>query len=230
MHMEKQMVFVVIGAAAVFLIGLLVIVRKSWRSVPSGTALIVKKMGGSDLVTFDGGALVLPFIHQAEVIDIALKTFEVACRGAVCRDDAKVDVFVTFYVRVNRTREDVLKVAQSLGCARASEQRAIEELFRPKCTEAILTVAAKLALAEMHGKREEFKDSIIMLIGKDLNGFILDDAAIDRIVPAAMDYTAHDPDGRGRLERDGTDEITKLRSDVDALQKQVAMLVDERKS
>jgi hypothetical protein len=69
-----------------------------------------------------------------------------------------------------------------------------------------------------------------MLIGKDLNGFILDDAAIDRIVPAAMDYTAHDPDGRGRLERDGTDEITKLRSDVDALQKQVAMLVDERKS
>jgi uncharacterized membrane protein YqiK len=226
MHMEKQQLFIVIGAGVVVMFGTLLLVVRCWRQVPSGKALIVKKMGTQDRVTFGSGAVVLPFVNQAEVMDLAVKTFEVECRGVASRDDVKVDIDVTFYVRVNATVDDVLKVAQSVGCARASDQSAVDQLFRPKFTEAILTVAAKLAAAEMKDRRSEFKDNIIEVIGKDLNGFVLDDAAIDRIEPAAMDYTAHDPDGRGRVERDGTDEVAKLRRDVDALQKQVAVLVD----
>ena len=40
--------------------------------------------------------------------------------GLICKDNIRADIKVTFFVRVNKTREDVLKVAQAIGCVRAS--------------------------------------------------------------------------------------------------------------
>ena len=93
-----------------------------YRKVEQGKALIINKMRQEPEVTFTG-AMVFPIIHRAEVMDISVKTIEIDRRGKeglICKDNIRADIKVTFFVRVNKTADDVLKVAQSIGCARAS--------------------------------------------------------------------------------------------------------------
>ena len=112
-------------------------------------------------------------------MDLSVKTIEIDRRGKeglICNDNIRADINVTFFVRVNKTRDDVLKVAQSIGCVRASDPKTLEELFTAKFAEALKTVGKHFKFEELYTKRDDFKDKIIKVIGKDLNGFILDDA------------------------------------------------------
>jgi uncharacterized membrane protein YqiK len=174
---------VIIGIAllvlSIFVIG--VMIAKFYRKVEQGKALIVNKMKAEPEVTFTG-ATVLPIIHKAEVMDISVKTIEIDRRakdGLICRDNIRADIKVTFFVRVNKTVEDVIKVAQSIGCARASDPLTLEALFSAKFSEGLKTVGKQLDFVDLYTKRHEFRDAIITLIGRDLNGYVLEDAAID---------------------------------------------------
>jgi uncharacterized membrane protein YqiK len=176
-------VAVIIGVAllvvTVFVVG--VMIAKFYRKVEQGKALIVNKMKAEPEVTFTG-ATVLPIIHKAEVMDISVKTIEIDRRakdGLICRDNIRADIKVTFFVRVNKTVEDVIKVAQSIGCHRASDPGTLEALFSAKFSEGLKTVGKQLDFVDLYTKRHEFRDAIINLIGRDLNGYILEDAAID---------------------------------------------------
>ena len=128
---------IAIGAIFFLLIfgaGAIVMVARLYRKVDQGKALIINKLGNEPTVTFTGG-LVIPVIHRAEVMDISVKTIEVDRRGddgLICKDNIRADIKVTFFVRVNKTSDDVLKVAQSIGCARASDPGTLEELFAAK--------------------------------------------------------------------------------------------------
>lgn len=179
--MEKQLVFALIGIGGVFLLGILFLVARTLRQVDQGRAMIVNKMRGEPKVTFTG-AIVLPIINKAEVMDLSVKTIDVARRGKeglICADNIRADIKVTFFVRVNKTTDDVLRVAQSIGCVRASQQQTLEELFAAKFSEALKTVGKKMEFEQLYTQRDVFKDQIIQVIGKDLNGYVLDDAAID---------------------------------------------------
>ena len=174
---------VIIGIAllvvALFVIG--VMIAKFYRKVEQGKALIVNKMKAEPEVTFTG-ATVLPIIHKAEVMDISVKTIEIDRRakdGLICRDNIRADIKVTFFVRVNKTVDDVIRVAQSIGCARASDPQTLEALFSAKFSEGLKTVGKQLDFVDLYTKRHEFRDAIITLIGRDLNGYVLEDAAID---------------------------------------------------
>ena len=172
---------VVVAILAVVIGGLFVIIAKFYRKVDQGKALIVNTMKAEPDVTFTG-KVVYPVVHRAEVMDISVKTIDLDRRGKeglICKDNIRADIKVTFFVRVNNIKEDVLKVAQSIGCQRASDQATLEELFLAKFSEALKTVGKKMDFEELYTKRDDFKDLLIDVIGRDLNGYVLDDAAID---------------------------------------------------
>ncbi len=172
---------VVVAAGLIILIGMIVMIAKFYRKVDQGKALIVNTTKADPIVTFTG-ATVLPIIHRAEIMDISVKTIDVDRRGEdglICKDNIRADIKVTFFVRVNKTGEDVLKVAQSIGCQRASDHDTLEVLFAAKFSEALKTVGKRLEFEELYTRREGFRDDIIEVIGKDLNGYVLEDAAID---------------------------------------------------
>ncbi len=199
--MELQLVLILIGAGAVFLIGILAMIARFYRKVDQGHALIINKMKADPDVTFTGG-VVFPIIHRAEVMDISVKTIEIDRRGKeglICADNIRADIKVSFFVRVNKTSEDVLKVAQAIGCARASHQQTLEELFAAKFSEALKTVGKKLEFEQLYTQRDDFKDQIIQVIGKDLNGYALEDAAIDFLEQTPLDSLDKDNilDARG---------------------------------
>ncbi|HWB81894.1 MAG TPA: SPFH domain-containing protein, partial [Nannocystaceae bacterium] len=174
-------ILIAVGVGVVILLGLVALIAKFYRQIDQGKALIVNKMGKEPLVSFTG-ATVFPVIHRAEVMDISVKTIEIsrtAKDGLICADNIRADIKVAFFVRVNKTVEDVLKVAQTIGCARASDSETLETLFTAKFSEALKTVGKRLDFEELYTKRHEFKEQILQVIGQDLNGYALDDCAID---------------------------------------------------
>src|SRR5688572_30584207 len=133
--MDDAMLGMVVAAGAVLLVVLLglIIVARRLMVVARGTAIVIT--GGSYPRVVFTRALVLPILHRAETIDLAMHSVQLSRRGReglVCRDSIRADVQATFLVRVNRTAEDVLRVADSVGCARASDPAALEHLFAGK--------------------------------------------------------------------------------------------------
>jgi uncharacterized membrane protein YqiK len=201
-------VLVVIAIVAFLLFGLLALVARFYRQVDQGRALVINTMRAEPVVAFTG-AVVYPIINRAEVMDLSVKTIDIDRRGKeglICNDNIRADINVTFFVRVNKTVEDVLKVAQSIGCARASDAKALEELFTAKFAEALKTVGKHFNFEELYLKRDDFKDKIIEVIGKDLNGFILDDAAIDYLEQTPLEHLDKD----NIMDADGIRKITDL--------------------
>lgn len=198
----------VVGGLALITLFAMSLVAKFYRKVDQGRALIVSKTTGDPIVTFNGG-LVLPVIHRAEVMDISVKTIEIDRRGKdglICRDNIRADIKVTFFVRVNKTSNDVLKVAQNIGCARASDQSTLEVLFNAKFSEALKTVGKGLDFEDLYKERANFRDQIIEVIGKELNGFTLEDAAIDFLEQTPIEHL----DADNILDSQGIEKITRI--------------------
>ncbi|MFB4423349.1 flotillin family protein [Streptomyces sp. QL37] len=196
-------------AAVVLLItvALVFVITRLFRKVEQGKALIISKTKKVD-VTFTG-AVVLPVLHKAETMDISVKTIEIrrtGREGLICQDNIRADIHITFFVRVNKTVEDVIKVAQAIGTERASDKAAIQEFFAAKFSEALKTVGKQLDFVDLYTKREEFRDRIIRVIGTDLNGYHLDDAAIDFLEQTPMAQL----DGANILDAQGIRKITEL--------------------
>ncbi|MEU9350866.1 flotillin family protein [Streptomyces griseoloalbus] len=198
---------VLVGVALLLvLIGLLV-VSKLFRKVEQGKALIVSKTRRVD-VTFTG-SVVLPVLHKAETMDISVKTIEITRagkEGLICRDNIRADIRITFFVKVNKTVDDVIKVAQAVGTARASDRNTLQELFHAKFSEALKTVGKQLDFTDLYTKREELRYRIIEVIGVDLNGYHLEDAAIDYLEQTPL--TQLDPGNV--LDAQGIRKITEL--------------------
>ncbi len=160
--------------------GLLVLVINCYRKVPQGTALVKNGMGGTK-VTFDG-MIAFPVVHKVELMDITVKKVGIDRNGEdglICKDNIRADIRVDFFVRVNKDTKSVADVAQFLGCERASSETSLIQLFEPKFSEALKTVGKQFDFVDLYNSREEFRDEIKKVIGTDLNGYVLDDVAID---------------------------------------------------
>ncbi|WP_284581847.1 flotillin family protein [Streptomyces sp. 2P-4] len=184
-----------------------VVLSRLFRKVEQGKALIVSKMRKVD-VTFTG-QVVLPVLHKAEVMDISVKAIEISRTGRdglICRDNIRADIRITFFIRVNKTVEDVIRVAQAIGTARASDKATMQELFNAKFSEALKTVGKQMDFADLYTKRDELRFQIIEIIGIDLNGYSLEDAAIDYLEQTPVGQL----DAGNILDAQGIRKITEL--------------------
>ncbi|QES57949.1 hypothetical protein DEJ51_30515 [Streptomyces venezuelae] len=188
-------------------IAALIVVTRLFRKVEQGKALIVSKMRKVD-VTFTG-QVVLPVLHKAEVMDISVKAIEISRTGRdglICQDNIRADIRISFFVRVNKTAEDVIKVAQAIGTARASDKATLQELFSAKFSEALKTVGKQMDFTDLYTMREELRSRIIEIIGIDLNGYSLEDAAIDYLEQTPLAQL----DAGNILDAQGIRKITEL--------------------
>lgn len=198
---------ILIAVVLIIVLGLVVVVSRLFRKVEQGKALIVSKTNRVD-VTFTG-MVVLPVLHRSEIMDISVKTIEIertGKEGLICADNIRADIRISFFVRVNNQRESVIKVAQSIGTERASNQDTLQELFNAKFSEALKTVGKQLQFEDLYTQRDEFRDRIIQMIGVDLNGYQLEDAAIDFLEQTPL----HSLDENNILDAQGIRKITEL--------------------
>lgn len=209
MSYSIQVLLVSIGVGVIVVLGLLAMFSKFYRKVEQGKVIIRNGVGGNK-VSF-GGIFVVPIIHRYEIMDISVKKVEIAREGKdglICKDNLRADIKVAFFVRVNQTREDVLKVAQLLGCQKASDPKTLMDFFDSKFSEALKTVGKKFDFVQLYTERETFKDEILQIIGTDLNGYVMDDAAIDYLEQTDVRLL----NSNNILDSEGIKKITELTS------------------
>ena len=197
---------VVVVVVIVILLAALMVSRL-FRKVPQGQALVVSKWRAV-VVTFTG-QIVIPVIHKAEIMDISVKNIQIERRGKgnglICKDNIRADISVEFFVKVDPTEQAVKKVAQAIGCERASDIATLNTLFAAKFSEALKTVGKKFDFESLYTDRDSFRDEIVEIIGKDLNGYVLEDVAIDYLEQTPL--ADFDPDNI--LDADGIRKITE---------------------
>jgi uncharacterized membrane protein YqiK len=201
-------VLMIAGVVILMLLGIVGLFKAFYIKVPQGTALIVNDLSSTPKVHFTG-ALVYPVIYKKEFMRISLITLEVDRRGKdglICKDNMRADITVAFYLRVNETAQDVLKVAKAIGVDRASDKAAVNELFNAKFSEALKTVGKQIDFVKLFENRQDFRDRIIQVIGNDLNGYVLEDVAIDYLEQTPK--SALDPSNI--LDAEGIRKITEL--------------------
>ena len=191
----------------VVVIGLLVWIISMYKKVIQGKVLVRTGAGGTR-VFFNAG-LVVPVLHKMEIMDISVKKLEIdraGVNGLICKDNIRADIKVAFFVRVNKSTEDIINVAQTIGCERASEIEVLRNLFDAKFSEALKTVGKKFEFIELYEARREFREEIIGIIGTDLNGYVVDDCAIDDLEQTPISYLKPD----NILDSEGIKKITEL--------------------
>jgi uncharacterized membrane protein YqiK len=201
-------ILIAIGVVVLLVLVLFVMFSKFYRKVDQGYAMIVNTMAPTPVVTFTGH-MVYPIIHRAELMDISVKTIELdrsGTQGLICRDNIRADIKVKFFVRVNNTAEDVMSVAQNIGCERASNPETLEELFSAKFSEALKTVGKGTDFVQLYEDRTKFRSDILEVIGGALSGYKLEDAAIDYLEQTPLSKL----DANNILDAQGIKKITEL--------------------
>ncbi len=192
---------------AVASIGLIFWILSMYKKTVQGIVILRTGYGGTK-VFFNAG-IVIPIIHRMESMDISVKKLEISREGRaglICKDNMRADIQVAFFIRVNKSVDDIVNVAQTIGCQRASDAQTLRELFEAKFSEALKTVGKKFDFTELYEARSEFRQEILDIIGTDLNGYVLDDCAIDYLEQTSIDKLDKD----NILDSEGIKKITEL--------------------
>ena len=177
---------------------------------------------GGQKVVLDGGAFVLPIVHDVIPVNMNTLRLEVARgrdKALITKDRMRVDVIAEFYVRVAAQAEAVAAAAQTLGL-RTMEPEQLKELVEGKFIDALRTAAAEMTMEELHERRGHYVKRVREAVAEDLtkNGLELESASLTQLDQTAMEYfnpsNAFDAEGLTRL----TEQIErrkKQRNDVE---------------
>lgn len=137
---------------------------------------------GGEKVILNGGALVLPILHEVIPVNMNTLRLEVARIGdqsLITKDRMRVDVQAEFYVRVKPTADSIAAAAQTLGRKTMSPQE-LKNLVEGKFVDALRSVAAEMDMEELHEKRVDFVQKVQQAVTEDLtkNGLELETVSL----------------------------------------------------
>ncbi len=210
---QSYLVDGVIIALAIFAMAAIATIlafKSFYIKVGPDKAVVRSGSGGLKVKTGDG-IWVVPMIHQYEFMDLTLKSFEInreGSEGLICNDNIRADIKVAFFIRVDKTDEEMREVAQSIGAKRCAQIDTLRELFDAKFSEALKTVGKQFDFVDLYDQRDKFKEEILKVIGTDLNGYRLDDAAIDYLEQTPLELL----NPNNILDAEGIKKITELTS------------------
>ncbi len=200
--------WLLLGFLAIVLgVGMVVFFVLCVRKIRPGRAGVKTGFGGVK-VSFDW-MIRIPLLQTYHIVDISVKKLEITRKahdGLVCKDNIRADITVAFYIRVEATEESVKQVSQMLTPERVSDLDQLRDLFEAKFSEALKTAGKQMNFHELFTERLRFRDEIQTTIGKDLDGFILQDVAIDYLEQTPL--ADHDPDNV--LDAEGIKLITEI--------------------
>ena len=173
-------------------------------------------------VVINGGAFVLPFIHDFTPVNMNVLPMAItrSKQGAlITRDRMRIDIEADFYVRVQPTREAVSIAASTLG-QRTLAPEQLHALLSGKFISALRSVASEMTMEQMHEQRGEYVARVKAAAAEALaqNGLELESVAITDLDQTDLEYfnpsNRFDAEGLTRL----IEEIEakhKLRNDIE---------------
>ena len=160
------------------------VVTRLYVKTKASEAFVRTGMGGMRVIR-DGGALVIPVVHQVVRISLQTLRLEVSREGAdalITKDKLRADVRAEFFVRVQPDEESIRAAARSFGEQMASPEH-VRALVEDKLVSALRTVAATKTLEELNTERDRFMEQVTQIVAPDLahNGLTLETATISKL-------------------------------------------------
>ena len=217
--MVQTAIYAGIILAALVTIGL--IVTRLYKRATKEIGFVRTGFGGEKVV-INGGALVLPVLH--ETMPVNLNTVRLAVErknndALITLDRLRIDVKAEFYVRVRPDRESIAIAAQTLGL-RTMQPEHLKELIEGKFVDALRSVAAGMTMNQLHEQRSEFVQKVQQVSSADLamNGLELESVSLTGLDQTSIDHfnanNAFDAEGLTKL----TEQIElrrKTRNDIE---------------
>ena len=169
--------------------------------------------------------LCVPILQQLQIMDISMKKLVVVRKGKdglICQDNIRADIEVVFYVRVNDEKSeidgktdyhDIKTVATEVGCERASEIELLRQLCEAIFSEALKSAAKRMDFEKLYTDRIPFRQEIIDTIFSPLNGYVLEDVAIDYLEQTPKEN--YDPSNV--LDAQGIEKIVRITSGLEEI-------------
>ena len=194
------------GVILVALIVLGLILTRLYRRASKEVSFVRTGFGGEKVI-MNGGAMVLPVLH--EIIPVNMNTLRLEVRRAaqqalITRDRMRVDVMAEFYVRVKPSAESIATAAQTLGMKTMSPDE-LKDLVEGKFVDALRAVAAEMAMEELHEKRVDFVQKVQQVVSEDLfkNGLELETVSLTGLDQTSFEFfnpqNAFDAEGLTKL-------------------------------
>jgi len=186
----SRVILMAFGAILLVVFSIVIIITRLYRKTAADEAFVRTGVGGRRCI-IDGGAIVIPVVH--EIIPVSLKTFKLDVdrtgpEALITEDFLRADVKAVFYVRVKKEPEDIVQAATSLGTT-SSDPTAVQQLIFEKLVSALRTVAATQKLYDLNAKRAEFAEAVQKIVEQDLksNGLTLESVTISSLDQAPLD-------------------------------------------
>ena len=177
---------------------------------------------GGEKVVINGGALVLPIIHEVTPVNLNVVRIQVDRNreeAIITRDRMRVDVTAEFFVRVIQEKAAVATAASILG-RKTMEADQLSELLSGKFIDALRSVAAEMSLDEMHENRGSLVARVQERAAETLanNGLELEFVAVTDLDQTNLEFfnPANRFDAEGMTQLIETIETRrKLRNDIE---------------
>ncbi|MEO6271409.1 MAG: flotillin family protein [Lautropia sp.] len=213
----------ILGLIVVAIVAAILIWLLNWLYLRSSKERAFVRTGlGGQKVVLNGGAFVLPIVHEVIPVNMNTLRLEVSRgrdKALITKDRMRVDVVSEFYVRVQAEVESIANAAQTLG-TRTMQPDMLKELVEGKFVDALRTVAAEMTMEELHEKRGDFVRRVRDGVASDLlqNGLELETVSLTQLDQTGMEFfnpsNAFDAEGLTRL----TEQIErrkKIRNDIE---------------
>lgn len=219
MNLAMIAIYAIIIVVSLLVIGF--VLMRLYTRASKEVSFVRTGMGGEKVI-LNGGAFVLPVLH--EVIPVNMNTLRLEVRRAdgealITKDRMRVDVKAEFYVRVSPLKESIATAAQTLGMKTMTPGE-LKELVEGKFVDALRAVAAEMPMEELHEKRVDFVQRVQRAVSEDLakNGLELETVSLTGLDQTKFEYfnpqNAFDAEGLTRLTQT-IEERRKLRNDIE---------------
>ena len=209
------------GVIIVALVAVGLILARLYKRASKEVSFVRTGLGGQKVIV-NGGAVVLPVVH--ETISVNMNTLRLEVKRAqgqalITRDRMRVDVQAEFYVRVKPTEESIADAAQTLG-KRTMDPAALKELVEGKFVDALRAVAAEMAMEELHEQRVNFVQKVQQAVSEDLlkNGLELESVSLTGLDQTDREFfnpnNAFDAEGLTKLTAE-IEEKRKRRNEIE---------------
>ncbi len=201
-----QLILILVGLVVVGFVFIGIVISRLYVRASKETSIVRTGLGGQRVV-MNGGALVLPVVH--ETIRVNMNTLRLPVeRGResalITKDRVRVDVQAEFFVRVKPTEDAIANAAQTLGM-RTQDPIALRELVEGKFVDALRAVAAEMTMEELHEQRVQFVQRVQTTVSEDIlkNGLELESVSLTSLDQTSMEYlnpnNAFDAQGLAKL-------------------------------
>ncbi len=219
---------VITGIILIAFLALGMIMAKLYRRSSKEVAFVRTGFGGQKVI-MDGGAVVLPILH--EIIPVNMNTLRLEVKrdneqALITKDRMRVDVSAEFYVRAKPSADSIAVAAQTLGMKTMNPQE-LKGLVEGKFVDALRAVAAEMAMKELHEQRIDFVQKVQQVVSEDLlkNGLELESVSLTGLDQTSKDYfnpdNAFDAEGLTKL----TEEIESRKKRRNEIEQDTAVAI-----